>query len=162
MRSILFILFLATASFSIADENAQIVRERVLQPDSPDLIGQLRQIGFPKYTADEKRILARAHALQSKHDAAFKGVIIGRSVFEFDGLVAMGVMNYHPDQKNPYSLTIGIRPHIDFFSKSFREYRIMIDKKGIVQSKSVVAYTINNAEQGGAQQPATRPESKSE
>ncbi len=78
----------------------------------------------------------------------YERIELGRSVFDYPGLIALGPIRYDPRGKIPYSLMIGIRPHISEFAETFGEYRIKVDEKGIVQSKSKVKYSWNKAEDG--------------
>jgi hypothetical protein len=136
-------ILLAMTCWTLASaEDRPLIRDvRPLDPASPDIVGQFHQIGLPKYTDIEKQIIDRAQKLQDKHAALFNKVEIGKSVFEYPGLIAMGTLRYAEDNKQPYSLTLGIRPHHSLFADSFNEYLIGFDSKGIVQHKAKVPYS---------------------
>jgi hypothetical protein len=126
------------------------------------VIGKFHRIGYPKYTDVEKQIIDRAQKLQNEQTAAFDEIEIGRSVFDYPGLIAKGAIRFDPRVPSSYVLTFGIRPHLSVFAGAFNELQIEFDGKGVIKSKRKVPSEWNQAEQGGAGQPATRSESKSE
>lgn len=135
------IICMATLTALSADERAILKEMRALDPDSPDIIGQFKQVGPPKHTDIEKKIIARAQKMQDEHTAIFDRIEMGKSVFDYPGLIARGTIRYDLHGRVPYALTIGIRPHIPEFAGSFAEYKIEFDDKGIVQGKSKVSYS---------------------
>ncbi|MES2981863.1 MAG: hypothetical protein V4727_06080 [Verrucomicrobiota bacterium] len=137
-----------TSQILPAEGQFEATAARPLDPDSPDIIGQFYQVGLPKYTDIEKRIIERAQKLQDEHTAIFNKIAIGNTVFDYPRLIALGVIRYDQQGQIPYTLTFGIRPHITEFAGSFGEYLIQFDAKGIVQSKSKVpnAFVTKNAE----------------
>ena len=160
VQAILTLLAILTTSLVIAADEPVAAREaRPLDPDSPDVIGQFHRIGYPKYTEVEKRIIDRAQKLQDEQTAVFDEIRIGRSVFDYPGLIARGAIRFDPRAPSSYVLTFGIRPHLSVFAGSFNELQIEFDAKGVIKSKRKVPSEWN---QSGTGQPATRPESKSE
>lgn len=141
MHKIISIL-IALVSWSLASaQDRPLIRDASpLDPNSPNIVGQFHQIGLPKYTENEKQVIDLAQKLQDEHTALFNEVEIGKSVFEYPGLITKGTLRYTEDNKHPYTLTIGIRPHHELFAGCFGEYQIQLDSKGIVQHKSEVPY----------------------
>ena len=140
MRFLITIVIALNLS-ALAEEKPIAPTEIRFDAKSPDIIGQFHQVGHPKYTDVEKQIIARAQKMQDEHAAAYQRIAMGKSVFDYPGLIALGTTNYDPSLKRPYILTIGIRPHLPDFANSFCEYRIEIDEKGIIQSKTKVPYS---------------------
>ncbi len=137
---------LITSSILVAQEPRAVREARPLDPNSSDPIGQFHRIGNPKYTAVEKLIINRAQKLQDEHTAVFNKIEIGKSVFEYPGLIARGPINFDARGTASYSLVLGIRPHLAVFAGSFSKYRIQFDDKGIIQSKLKVQSEWNKAE----------------
>ena len=154
-----FLLVLASSLTLVADEAVAVREARPLDPDSPDIVGQFHRVGFPKYTDVEKKIIDRAKMLQDEQAAIFKRVKVGRSVFDYPGLIAMGVIYFDPSAPGSYVLTFGIRPHISVFAGSFSEFQIRFNLKGVIESKRTVPSEWNQAEEASAGKPATGPES---
>ncbi len=148
IHSILIALVaLGTSQILPAEGQFPATEARPLDPDSPDIIGQFYQVGLPKHTDIEKRIIDRAKKLQDEHTAIFNKIAIGNTVFDYPGLIALGVIRYDQRGQIPYTLTFGIRPHFSEFAGSFVEYRIQFDAKGIVKDKSKVPNEFKKAEQ---------------
>jgi len=138
IHTILIAIATLIASPVLHAEERMVPTERRLDPNSPDIVGQFHQIGLPKNTDIEKQIIDRAQKLQDRHGIAFNKVEIGKSVLEYPGLIAMGAIRHDPRKTVPYTLTIGIRPHLSEFAESFREYLIEFDDKGVVLKKTTV------------------------
>ena len=132
----IILIFLAISPLLTAQEQLAAKDTRVLDPNSPDIIGQFRQIGLPKHTDVEKQIISRAQKLQEQHAAIFQKIELGKSIFDYPGLISMGAIHHERDAKNPYNLTIGICPHIAEFAESFHEFVIEFDDKGIIRKKT--------------------------
>lgn len=149
IRAIISTLIVLTTLVTLqADDRALLREPRPLDPDSTDVVGQFHQVGYPKYTDIERRVIDRAQKLQDEHTAIFNKIEIGKSVFDYPGLIALGVIRYDQGVRVPYILTVGVRPHLSEFAGSFGEYRVEFDAKGVVQSKSKVRYSWNkDAEQ---------------
>lgn len=133
-------ILLACATLALSEESPIIREAQPLDPKATDIVGEFHKVGLPKYTDIEKQVIARAQKLQVEHTAMYQRIEVGKSLFDYPGLIALGTIHHDPKAPIPYSLTIGVRPHISEFSDSFREYRITFDNKGIVQSKSTVEY----------------------
>ena len=126
-----------------AEDRITATKARPLDPDSPDIIGQFHLIGQPKYTDNEKRIIDRAQKMQDEHTAIYKKIAVGKSVFDYPGLLALTKIHYEEKNQIPYSLLLGIRPHIPEFSGAFRQYSIQFDATGIIQMKSQIIHAEN-------------------
>ena len=137
---------LAASFVAYADERMTAKEARPLDPTASNIVGQFHQVGFPKYTDLERQVIERAQKEQDEQAAIYERVGVGKSVFDYPGLIALGPIRYDPSGPIPYSLTIGIRPHNSEFAKTFGEYRIEIDEKGVIQGKSKVQYSSDNAE----------------
>lgn len=109
-----------------------------LDPDSQDIVKELHRIGLPKYTEVEKQIIDRAKKLQDDQTAMYQKITVGSSVFDYPGLLAISKIHYDESHPIPYSLLLGIRPHIPEFSETFKQYSVQFDAKGIIQKKSVI------------------------
>jgi hypothetical protein len=140
MRSLIGMATLLGTFLAASADERSVLREVRLDPASTDIVGQFHQVGYPKYTDVEKQIIDRAQKMQDEHDAMFKRIEVGKSVFDYRGLIALGPIVTDPDGGNSYTLTIGIRPHLVEFSETFGEYQIEIDGKGIVRNKTKVTY----------------------
>lgn len=134
---ILVTLMIGIAS---AEERSTLKEAPTLDPNASDILSEFRQVGLPKYTDVEKRIIDRVGKIYDEHTALYERIEKGKSVLEYPGLIALGVIRYDPKEQIPYSLTFGVRPHNAEFAKVFCEYRITFDAKGIVESKAKVAY----------------------
>lgn len=139
-------VFLTCGTLSFSEENPILREARSLDPKASDIVGEFHKVGLPKYTDIDKQVIARAQKLQNEHTTMYGRIEIGKSLFDYPGLVALGKIHYHPKATIPYSLTIGIRPHIPEFADAFCEYRITFDSKGMIQTKTKVEFTGNTAQ----------------
>jgi hypothetical protein len=129
--------FLLTCGALAFSEEIPLLREaRTLDPKATDIVGEFHKVGLPKYTEIEKQVIARAQKLQNEHTAMFERIEMGKSLFDYPRLIALGIIHYDSKGTINYSLTIGIRPHIPEFAEAFSEYRITFDSKGLIRSKS--------------------------
>ncbi len=86
-------VLLVTSLLVLADERESL-KEVHLDPTSSDIVGQFHQMGFPKYTDVEKRIIGRAQKVQDERTAMYGRIEIGKSVFDYPGLIALGTIRY--------------------------------------------------------------------
>lgn len=122
-------------------EERPILREaQPLDPKATDIVGEFHKVGLPKYTDIDKQVIARAQKLQVEHKDMYQRVEVGKSLFDYPGLITLGIIHYDPKAPIHYSLTIGVRPHIAEFADAFTEFRITFDNKGIIRNKSEVEY----------------------
>jgi hypothetical protein len=139
-------IFLVFWSIAFSEENPILREARPLDPKATDIVGEFHRVGLPKYTAIDQQVIARAQKLQNEHTAMYERIEISKSLFDYPGLMALGKIHYNPKANIPYSLTIGIRPHIPEFADAFCEYRITFDSKGMIQTKTKLEFTGNKAQ----------------
>jgi hypothetical protein len=133
-------ILLAFVTLALSEERPIIREAQPLDPKAADIVGEFHKVGLPKYTDIDKQVIARTQKLQVEHKDMYQRVEVGKSLFDYPGLITLGIIHYDPKAPIPYSLNIGVRPHIAEFADTFTEFRITFDNKGMIRNKSEVEY----------------------